>query len=116
MDEELLTRSELFSAGIRKISELMRTVREDEVPEDAAYSDDEEIVKGGVVAIDRQRCLSWRSGVLCGLCMHKCPEHAIEAGPDRKPVVNSSKCSGCGLCRGICPVGPGAIRAVNPPA
>ena len=116
MDEELLTRNELFKVGIRKIGDLINAVSEDEVPEDAAsYCDDEEIVKGGVVVIDRKRCLSWRSGVLCDLCMHKCPEHAIETGPGRKPVVNSSKCSGCGLCRGICPVGPGAIRAENPP-
>jgi len=116
MDEKLLTRNELFKEGIRKISDLMNAFREDDVPEEAAYCDDEEIVKGGVVMIDRKRCLSWRSSVLCDLCTHKCPERAIETGPNRRPVVNSSRCSGCGLCRGICPVGSGAIKAVNPPA
>ena len=116
MDEKLLTRNELFREGIRKIGDLINAVRDDVVPEEAAYYYDVEIVKGGVVVIDRKRCLSWRSGVLCDLCMHKCPERAIEIDSNRKPVVNSSKCSGCGLCRGICPVGPGAIKAVNPPA
>lgn len=46
-------------------------------------------------------------GVVCASCREVCPESAIRvpAGGRGAAVVDGERCSGCGACVGICPVG-----------
>jgi ferredoxin len=43
----------------------------------------------------------------CNLCETACPEGAIDLGriPRTEPVLNESKCTGCGVCLNACPSG-----------
>jgi ferredoxin-type protein NapF len=51
-------------------------------------------------------CLPGR-GVVCASCREACPESAIHVPPGgRGPaMVDAERCTGCGACVGICPVG-----------
>jgi dihydropyrimidine dehydrogenase (NAD+) subunit PreA len=43
----------------------------------------------------------------CGRCVTSCRDagyQAITEGPDRTPVLDETKCDGCGLCVQVCPV------------
>jgi ferredoxin len=59
---------------------------------------------------DRDRCLG------CGVCIRRCPIHAIDPVPDAdprfrkfgRPVVDEARCIGCGVCTLRCK--PGAMR------
>ena len=46
-------------------------------------------------------------GVVCASCREACPESAIRVpvGGRGPAVVDAARCSGCGACVGICPVG-----------
>lgn len=63
-----------------------------------------------VVVIDRKRCLTWSTGIVCDLCSYKCPENAIDTTADRKPLIIGQKCKGCGTCYEICPTDPKAMK------
>lgn len=46
----------------------------------------------------------------CGICMHFCPKHILEAAPELNSlgyhppmVVNGGQCSGCRQCEFYCP-------------
>jgi ferredoxin len=60
-------------------------------------------------------------GSKCGNCADKCPTGAIQIIPlnpdDEKshymPVVNESRCIGCGACEYYCPVRPLSAIYVN---
>lgn len=58
-------------------------------------------------------CLAAR-GVVCRTCRDECPEDAVcfatAVGGIARPRVEPDRCSGCGACVGVCPVG--AIRIV----
>ncbi len=57
-------------------------------------------MEGNLAVLDHERCR------VCGLCIPRCPTHAIEArdGPFPPVEIVADKCSGCGICRTICPV------------
>lgn len=62
----------------------------------------------------RKNCIPLTDGVSCGNCARHCPVGAIEMVPsepdDEKslkiPVVNESRCIGCGACENLCPARP----------
>ncbi|MBO7172117.1 MAG: 4Fe-4S dicluster domain-containing protein [Bacteroidaceae bacterium] len=80
----------------------------------------------------KELCIPAKEGKPCGNCSRRCPAGAIQLvpandkyrknehgrwiGPDGKqidgrlvpmiPVVNVEKCTGCGACENLCPVGP----------
>ncbi len=69
----------------------------------------------GNAVLDPSRCVVYERGRVCLVCDEHCPFGAIdweenERG-DRCPVVNETRCNGCGQCERNCPVeGVSAIR------
>jgi len=55
-----------------------------------------------------EACLA-RAGVVCQACGDACPERAIRfalrRGGPPLPGVDEDRCTGCGACLPICPVG-----------
>ena len=49
------------------------------------------------VLVDYKACASAKR---CSLCIDSCPEKALAGKP---PTVDPLKCTGCGMCTGICP-------------
>ncbi|MCA9264659.1 MAG: 4Fe-4S binding protein, partial [Planctomycetales bacterium] len=62
----------------------------------------------GTARITEQLCLPY-NGSPCTTCEERCPvEHAIEVH-DEKPRVSENHCTGCGVCRAVCPAPENAI-------
>jgi len=68
----------------------------------------------GVASIDAEGCLL-AQGILCDTCAVRCPTHirAIRMN-GRHPVLDATRCTGCGLCAYHCEAEPGAIT-ITPP-
>ena len=64
----------------------------------------------GLASIDADACLL-AQGILCDTCAIRCPSHikAIRM-QGRHPVLDATRCTGCGLCAYHCEAEPGAIR------
>ena len=62
----------------------------------------------------KKNCIPLTDGVDCGNCARHCPVGAIEMVPSdpddeeslKIPVVNESRCIGCGACENLCPARP----------
>jgi MauM/NapG family ferredoxin protein len=70
-------------------------------------------IKIGIASVNRERCITWKKTGFCFMCIDQCPYKACKEKkvPHAKygvPVVDSEKCTGCGLCEHICPIA-GAI-------
>jgi len=61
-----------------------------------------ETVRLGVAQIDKERCVAW-AWRGCAKCNKECPLGAIILDDDGRPIVDTDKCNGCGLCEYICP-------------
>lgn len=70
-------------------------------PTQALESFDIAKVKIGAAKIT-DRCIAWNSGG-CTVCIQECPYHAIVSDDQKRPVVDASKCNGCGICEKVCP-------------
>jgi len=73
----------------------------------------------GVAVIDQARCLPWAEGQRCVVCVDACPPQcgAIQLRPiapgQFRPVIEPSRCPGCGIREYRCPLpGQAAIRVV----
>lgn len=64
----------------------------------------------GQLTIEQGRCLSW-NGVLCMSCVSACQQRAISLDKQRRLVITSGNCNGCGGCVSTCPVGVLAVTA-----
>ena len=60
------------------------------------------------VHIDRQHCLPY-AGPECGACAAACPITGALQWQGPKPTINAEVCSGCALCREVCPTHPNAV-------
>lgn len=70
--------------------------------------------KIGLATFDRATCLACTEKLSCGLCARRCPQKAISLQEEsvkdgektvkiQVPVVDPSKCTGCGACENYCP-------------
>lgn len=64
------------------------------------------------VTINEGACLPY-SGPECGACFSCCPIPGALASDMSKPIINSTLCCGCGLCRENCIVDPKAITVAT---
>ena len=55
-----------------------------------------------LAVIDPQRCIAWISGS-CRVCVDACPYEALSADASGRPIVDSTRCNGCGICEYRCP-------------
>ena len=64
----------------------------------------------GHAVVHRHHCEKLPSGDSCGNCARHCPVGAITMVKDKEghlfPVVDKTKCTGCGACEYLCPVRP----------
>ena len=69
------------------------------------------LVRMGTAEVDEHICLSF-NGFTCGTCVRACPLEgvALRAGMYERPVVDPSRCVGCGACERACIQTPQAIR------
>ena len=83
--------------------------------------DDKKFIQIGRAVVNFDSCIMTSKGYRCGNCADKCPTGAIrivQKDPyDNKsrnmPVVNESKCIGCGACEYYCPIRPLSAIYVN---
>jgi MauM/NapG family ferredoxin protein len=72
--------------------------------------------KMGTAVITRRKCLAWEFDKSCLVCDEACPYDAIKLVEDEEhevevPIVEETRCSGCGYCENKCPVtGRAAVR------
>jgi len=71
-------------------------------PTQALKPFDIKTVKIGLATVKKDICIAWDSGG-CTVCMNACPYHAIMLDGQSRPVVDSNKCNGCGICEKVCP-------------
>ena len=57
--------------------------------------------KIGIAVVDHDECLAFRGGG-CERCVDACPYDAIDFSASY-PVVDASRCNGCGQCEYVCP-------------
>lgn len=64
----------------------------------------------GTVRILAEHCLA-HAGEPCARCVERCPYRgsAIRTDEAGLPVVDASRCTGCGLCYPVCPTSPKAL-------
>jgi len=70
-------------------------------PTGALQPIEKEVVRLGVAKVDREKCVAWIwEG--CTKCYEECPCEAIVLDSNQRPIVDASRCNGCGLCEYIC--------------
>lgn len=71
-------------------------------PTQALAPVDIKTVKIGLATVHTDRCIAWTFGG-CTVCHAACPYQAISLDQQRRPVVDPSRCNGCGQCVKACP-------------
>jgi ferredoxin-type protein NapG len=62
-----------------------------------------------LAVIDTNTCLAWH-GDNCAACRDSCPVDNALAWREHRPMVDTSHCIGCGLCRQACVTEPRSIH------
>jgi ferredoxin len=83
--------------------------------------EEKSVIQIGRAVVNLGTCVATSRGQKCGNCADKCPTGAIKMvaidsnneNSHYMPVVNESKCIGCGACEYYCPVRPISAIYVN---
>ena len=59
-------------------------------------------VQMGTAEVQAGRCITFQ-GQTCRVCVEACPVPGALAEHDGHPVVDQSRCIGCGVCEHVCP-------------
>ena len=78
-------------------------------PEADAVTEQIPLPQIALAAVNTQTCLPYH-GPECGACASSCPVPNTLLWKEEKPYINTSTCTGCGLCREACIVEPKAIN------
>jgi ferredoxin-type protein NapG len=62
----------------------------------------------GTAKVTEHLCLA-HHGTTCTVCSERCPVEGAIAVNNGKPTVNEASCTGCGVCRYVCPAPENAI-------
>ncbi|MGB7326734.1 MAG: 4Fe-4S dicluster domain-containing protein [Rubripirellula sp.] len=62
----------------------------------------------GTALVTQHLCLA-HHGTTCTVCSERCPVAGAITVTDGKPTVNEEACTGCGVCRYVCPAPENAI-------
>jgi ferredoxin-type protein NapG len=62
----------------------------------------------GTARITEQLCLA-HHGTTCTVCDERCPVSGAIRCEGGKPMIDESRCTGCGVCRFVCPAPENAI-------
>lgn len=62
----------------------------------------------GTARITEHLCLP-HHGTTCTVCSERCPVSGAIDVTDGKPTINEKQCTGCGVCRHVCPAPENAI-------
>lgn len=62
----------------------------------------------GTAKVTEHLCLAHHS-TICTVCSERCPVDGAIAVTDGKPTINEDTCTGCGVCRYVCPAPENAI-------
>ncbi len=71
-------------------------------PSGALTSTDLKKTHIGVAHVIEKNCVAWDWGG-CTVCKTACKYDAITIDKNQRPIVNASKCNGCGKCEYMCP-------------
>ncbi len=73
-------------------------------PSDALEDVPIEAVRMGFARLDRNKCYTWSSGIVCRSCYERCPikSTAMRLENGEFPVI-TDRCAGCGVCEHVCP-------------
>ena len=58
----------------------------------------------GTARLNRDSCIAW-DDVICMSCHGRCDYQAISTDYQRRARVDTDRCTGCGMCVAVCPVG-----------
>jgi ferredoxin-type protein NapG len=61
-----------------------------------------ETARMGTAVVLPDICIAY-TWVGCTRCYHSCPYQAIELDEFNRPIIDSTKCNGCGECTHVCP-------------
>lgn len=67
---------------------------------------------GGPVYVVRSACLAWQ-GTPCWTCSEACPIEGAITVDAARPIVDASRCDGCGECVAACPAPHNALKLVT---
>jgi ferredoxin len=56
----------------------------------------------GVVRVRRHACLAWQRS-FCSVCVERCAVPGAIIVKEGRPTVDEARCTGCGVCVGVCP-------------
>jgi ferredoxin-type protein NapG len=57
----------------------------------------------GLAKIATDRCIAYERVGGCRKCVDFCPFSAVSLDKSQYPVIDASRCNGCGVCENICP-------------
>ncbi|HYH05094.1 MAG TPA: 4Fe-4S binding protein [Bacillota bacterium] len=82
-------------------------------PTDAIVPVTSQTVRIGTAVVDQERCVAWKNGTHCLLCVETCTAFAISSDAHNRPVIDPKLCIGCGACEANCTLDQPAIHVTN---